>query len=223
MKLNAATRLLAADSKARLQELISGFDNAQKKYFIREFPRALVGWFSLGFERGLKTDEILLEGSTTVVADYGLAEFKKFILMMVELRKIFPPHTTSGPIHRMTAIKEVPTGKTVLFKNAEQFRSLTSWTLNSKPEVLGRDKIPGMHDVILTYHLASAKNVLFDYPSIMDLADAILGTKGREIDSTHMMYPWNRAEKQIKDYKDEREVALYLNANQEIECTWRPL
>jgi len=230
MILEAAHRLIASDKTQELRDFAASLSEDQRKYLLMGLPRALCwGWFGQNFKRNLKTPKIVLEGSHEVqAADYGAEEYKRFLIGMLHIRNIFPPYAQSGNIYRLTATKDAPEGKpTVVFKNEEQYRSLTSWTLRTKPIVVDRERPKNTVDIVLGYDLPSAKNVLFDYRSAAEFI-AILsrGTDYyRESLSKADLVMFKNVIKQslyeLDRYEKEQEVALYLNAGQEIECTWR--
>lgn len=230
MKLGAAHRLLATSGIEKLREFAESLTADQRQYLLLGLPRALAwGWFGQDFERNLKTPKIVLEGSTEVpAAVYGATEYQRFIVGMLHIRNIFPPHTQSGTIHRLTAVKEKPQEEVAVFKNAEQFRSLTSWTLLPNPVVEDRERPKATTDIILSYKLPSSKNVLFDYLSAYEF----LSTINNDIDfykkytkeSPTFFKNSSRGNlREVEAYLHEKEVALYLNAEQEIKCTWKPV
>jgi hypothetical protein len=229
MRLGAAHRLLAADKTQELRTFIASLSEQERDYILTGLPMHLGwGWFGQSFKRKLMTPKIVLEGATEVTAEYGADEYKKFITGMIQIRRIFPPHTTGGEIHRLTATKEKPEGDTVIFKNEEQYRSLTSWTTLPKPVVVDRTRPKKTVDIILGYELPSAKNVLFDYQSAADYVNTLSADRDfymesmNKINQTMFKNTLLTAKKELDSYVKEKEVALYLNAGQELECTWRP-
>jgi len=230
MILNAAHRLLASDETQQLRKFAESLSPEQRQYLLLGLPYALVwGWFGGGFDKNLKTPEIVLGSSVEVsAADYGAPQFQRFIVGMLHLRNIFPPQVPQGKIYRLTAVSQKPTDETVLFRNQEQYRSLTSWTVLPNPIVEALYKPKGTTDIVLCYKLPSAKNVLFDYLSVAEFlrvlhedrnfyAQLVVNEEYKASFTTKLEI--NR--KEIAHYFSEKEVALYLNAEQGIECTWR--
>jgi len=218
MKLEAAHRLLAADKTQQLKTFIDSLSDEQKDYFFIGLPAALKGWFMGLYEQKLHPDDIVFEASTKLEARYDIETFKRFIKSMILLRPIFPPRITHGKIYRLTAVKKKPEGPTAIFSVDEQYRSLTSWTLRSSPQVFDRQPNPDFPDIVLCYELENPKNVLFDIHSVLDLIDSAIDISPGYDRGTS----WRGAYVDTADFVEEEEVALYLNLNQKIECTWRP-
>jgi len=241
MKLEAAHRLISAtdDTKQKLRKFVASLSAGQREYFFFDLPIDLAdGWFGGDFKKNLKTDKIVLEGSAEILAaSFGREDFQRFIIGMLHLRSIFVPTLAQKhhKIYRLTSVKEKPKGKIITFSNKEQYRSLTSWTLLPDPVIEMREKSRGVQDVILCYDIPNSKNVLFDYLSVFELLtdmryeeDFYSGTYirvGKDADARYRLFrnTWNAARFHTKYLlTKEQEVALYLNAGQEIECTWRP-
>jgi len=218
VKLNAAHRLMASDKAQALRNLVGTLNGPQKDYFFRGLPTALGLWFYGEYKTKLQTPDVVLS-SQEVQAALGLDEFKRFIIGMSYIRTVFPPKITSGSIYRLTAISKLPEGPLVKFKPEEQFRSLTSWTVRKKPIISGRKAIGGLSDIILEHELSGGKNVLFDYLSIQEFFSTLVDDwdfyKGR------ILRYWENAEGKVKAFRAEKEVAIYVNAGSELDCTWR--
>jgi hypothetical protein len=229
MILEAAHRLLASDKTQELRDFAASLSEDQRLYLLMGLPRALCwGWFGQNFARHLKTPKIVLEGSLELqAADYGAKEYQWFLIGMLHMRNIFPAHTQHGKIYRLTATKDAPQDEITMYKNEDQYRSLTSWTTRPKPVVVDRERPKNTTDIILCYDLPSAKNVLFDYHSAAEFI-ATLNTD-REFylenlpksDRVAFKNTLKQSKYELGRYAKELEVALYLNAGQEIECTWR--
>jgi len=230
MKLEAAHRLSASSSIEKLREFASSLSPEQQQYLLIGLPQALGwGWFGQDFQRNLKTPKIVLEGSSEVIAAgmYGATEYQRFIIGMLYIRNIFPPYTKGGKIYRLTAVKDLPRGSTTIFRNEDQYRSLTSWTILPNPIVEQRERPKGTSDIVLSYALHGAKNILFDYLSAYEFIQTlyvdrdfyikVLAKKDQQLFKNALYV--NR--RQIEGYSEEKEVAVYMNAGQEIECTWR--
>jgi len=229
MILEAAHRLIASDKTQELRAYAESLSAEERSYLVIDLPMSIGwGWFGQSFGKNLKTPKIVLEGSHEVTADYGAAGYKRFITGMIQIRKIFPPETRGGKVYRLTATKEKPSGETTVFKNEEQYRSLTSWTTLSKPLVVDRTPPKKTVDIVLCYELPSAKNVMFDHPSATEFINTLIADRdfyAKELAAIfrkQLKNSLSTAKGELDRYAKEKEVALYLNAGQELECTWRP-
>lgn len=222
MKLEAAQRLTASTSEdEQLNSFVESLSEDQRQYFFKGLPVALHEWYLGNYEQWLRARE-----TTVLEAALGKQPFVRMINAMAHLRQIFKP-TIRGKIYRLTAMHEgiLPkdrTEGTLEFKGIDQFRALTSWTTESNPEVSDREVPQYTEDVILEHDLTNSKIVLFDYLSMEELIGSVRKQKAQweKLYSTKLDF-WERFDRIFKEFLFEKEVALFLNVAQSIECTWR--
>ncbi len=226
MKLNASTRLTAANDVDSLGKWFKTLSHKQQVFFCEDLPELLDSWLGHNFGKRLHTKKIPSLGAAEVDAVNGystsLVEFRAMILGMAHIRKIIKP-TTKGKIYRLTSVKKLPDSPVVQFTGKDQYRSLTSWTTLPNPVVVSRET-QGLPDVILHTKLVNADKVLFDYASLTRVASAAVGLLSRDYgrNAGFDEDSWQRLLHKARSFAKEKEVLIYLHPSDSLTCTWRP-
>jgi len=228
---NALHRITATEESltstaAKLDSFLSTLSAKQHDYFFTGLPQALEYWFSQFFKQKLYIEDNILEASYSKL---GVNELKRMVIAMSYLKKIYKVSLPGKVIYRLTGVKELPDSSVVKFESANQFRSLTSWTTNKTPVVVGRTVGKGP-DIILEHKVKNEKIILFSNQSVSSLVNDVLNNfdyfKEKYFEDSHYVDRchayWQLMSEYLKRFYKEKEVAVFLPKSQSIECNWRP-
>lgn len=213
------------DEAKRLQRFVDALDEDQKEFFYLHFPVFLHNWFNASYAKSeMKVAPNIelssIHNSSKIESRIGTsADYLNFIIAWYHLRQIFVPRISKGKtIYRLTSIDKIPNTKILTFKNANQHKSTTSWTLNPDPIVGDRYTKVDMKDIILSYPIQGTKHVLFDYDSAYRLAKACISIQGLDKLAKRL---WTATLNEVQIFNKEREVVIFLNSSDSLECTWK--
>jgi hypothetical protein len=224
--LRPSNRVEAAVDKMRLREFVASLSSKQRVYLVTKFSELTHNWLTEFVEgRTVKNVNPHLNLANTWKAQ----DLQDFIIAWAHLRTVSPPAVGGQTIYRLSAITRYPDADRVIFNNESQLKAATSWTLRKNPKVQSRYAQKNMVDVVLEYKLEGTKHVLFDFLSARNLFLAL----EKDLDFYTNTYKelvrhWGKGNNLVgyaldylKDFSFEKEVVIYLNKGENLECKWR--
>jgi len=216
----------AAVDEVKLKEYVASLEPKYRMFLFSALPRLTSDW--IGGTSGTEVKEV--NPKLNLASIHTPGDFNYFLTTWAQLRTISPPTVSNATVYRLTRALEVPTTPSLIFTNKNQNKAATSWSLAKSPKVQGRQRATGGKiDIILKYDLQGTKHVLWDFRSVRNLVSSMQ----KDLPYYFGTYPeLAEIDKKITAglgylYKDlereagEKEVVIYLNAGEKLECEWR--
>jgi len=230
----AGTQVEAATVN-QLYDFIVELGDEERLFFYDQLPKLINDWFNGIAGKGSHTDHLQMQFASTEIEARSYKKLDAIAIALGYLKPIYKPKLPAT-IYRSVLVSHsnLPKTKTINFKSDPKWGALQSWTINKKPIVADRnfDEKKQVELVLEIPATKANKHVVTDYVQLAKLANDAMKVADKfnkkmekegndEADYWLENRRWLMLFHTLKDFKQEREVLLYVPTGTALKCTWR--